>query len=1008
MDTDQASSAGQPAFRVVVAATFTAEPLKESVDFWMQELELSAAVEFAPYDQVFQQLLDPGSMLAQNRNGVNVVLLRFEDWMRPGSGTSRRGLEQSLERNADDLIKAAQAAATKTTTPLIVGFCPDSPAANLDQQAQALFARIESELAAIAGLCLLKRSDFAQYSVDDYYDPRRDQLGHIPYTPTFFAALGTILARKIHSLLCPPHKVIVLDCDNTIWKGVVAEDGVAGIAFPPEYLALQRFMVDLAGKGFVICLCSKNDELDVLEAFDRRSDMVLKRDHLVAWRINWQPKSQNIQSLAQQLNLGLDSFVFVDDNPVECAEVRGACPEVLTLQLPIDGDLRGFLQHVWAFDRIRVTAEDQQRTEMYKQEAHRARFQQDAPTIGEFLAGLDLKVTIVQPGPDQIDRVAQLTQRTNQFNLTTVRRNAGEIARLADWNLECRVVEVSDRFGDYGLVGVAIFGSRDDALEIDTLLLSCRVLGRGVEHRVLNELGEIARRLNLARVDATLMPTKKNQPARDFLMGTAAVYGRQIDGVWRFEIPADVAATTVYSPAAAVTDDSITLGEIGPPATGRQSGKSEKFQRIATLLSRPEHVLAAARALAARKNIRRDLGRPLVAARTEIESELARIWADLLRLEQVGIQDSFFDLGGTSLLAVDLFAQLENRLGEALPLTSLITAPTIEQLARLVAGGANRDSLVLIRNGGDMPPLFLVHDGDGETMLYRNLALRLNHAHSVYGLQPYSLPNVPIAHTQIEDMAAHHIAKMRSIQPQGPYLVGGMCAGGVIAFEIGLQLERQGETVALVAVIDAADVAATPKAWRMARQRFRNFSSVINQDRSVRIDRRAMAVLKRVFGKATNLTSYLVGQRLKEWRDGNRMRQFRSRLDRGRALPRSLQGIPVRTAYQFAERFYRPDGLFGGKLVLFRATHGEGSDEPYIERYEDPLLGWGRRSQLDVLVHDVPGGHSSMLQEPNVRVLAEQLQTAIDDVLVNLAIPPHELVRKDSRKQPARPVTMTR
>ena len=188
--------------------------------------------------------------------------------------------------------------------------------------------------------------------------------------------------------------------------------------------------------------------------------MILKRDHLVSWRINWQSKSENIRSLARDLNLGLDSFIFLDDNPVECAEVRAGCPEVLTLRLPIDGNIEEFLRHVWAFDRLRVTSEDRHRTTMYKQEADRARFQREVPTIGDFLAGLDLRIGFSKPAPEQVDRIAQLTHRTNQFNFTTVRRNDGEIHRLAESGLECRAVEVKDRFGDYGLVGVMIFGSR--------------------------------------------------------------------------------------------------------------------------------------------------------------------------------------------------------------------------------------------------------------------------------------------------------------------------------------------------------------------------------------------------------------------------------------------------------------------------------------------------------------------------------------------------------------------
>jgi FkbH-like protein len=478
-------AAVRPARRIVVAATFTAEPVQDILEFWMGELNLPAAVEFAPYDQVFQQLLDPGSALSQNYQGVNVVLVRLEDWMRLRLGVERHeSLEESLARNAADLVSAARGAAARSTAPLIIGICPDSPAARVDPVALALFTRIAEwivgELGPVSGIYLLGPADFDLYPTADYYDLRRDQLGHIPYTPSFFAALGTILSRKVHSLINRPYKVVVLDCDNTLWKGVVGEEGLTGITIPPPWVALQQFMLKLASQGFLLCLCSKNDEPDVLDVFDCRPDMVLKREHLVSWRINWQPKSQNIRALAQELNLGLDSFIFIDDNPVECAEVRSGCPEVLTLRLPIDGDIEGFLRHVWAFDRLRVTSEDQQRTTMYKQEADRARFQRDAPTIDEFLAGLDLRVKISEPVPEQVDRIAQLTQRTNQFNFTTIRRNDGEIRRLAESGLECRAVEVRDRFGDYGLVGVMIFGGCGAALEVDTFLLSCRALGRGV------------------------------------------------------------------------------------------------------------------------------------------------------------------------------------------------------------------------------------------------------------------------------------------------------------------------------------------------------------------------------------------------------------------------------------------------------------------------------------------------------------------------------------------------
>jgi thioesterase domain-containing protein len=300
-----------------------------------------------------------------------------------------------------------------------------------------------------------------------------------------------------------------------------------------------------------------------------------------------------------------------------------------------------------------------------------------------------------------------------------------------------------------------------------------------------------------------------------------------------------------------------------------------------------------------------------------------------------------------------------------------------------MAGGAERDSLVLIREGGARPPLFLVHDGDGETMLYRNLALRLDAGHAVYGLQPYALEGVPMAHTRIPEMAAYHIGKIRSVRPRGPYLLGGMCAGGVIAFEIARQLQAMGERVALLALLDAADPAAAPKAWRVAGQRLQRFGGVFREAGTASPVRRAAAILGKAFTKARNLATYVVRERSERARDEVRMRLFRARLDRGRRPWRALGHVPVRTAYLFAERDYRPDGRFDGELVLFRATEGIGPDEPYIERYDDPLLGWGRRATRGVRAIDVPGGHAGMLQEPHVEALAEQMQSYIDQVLAD-------------------------
>ena len=164
-----------------------------------------------------------------------------------------------------------------------------------------------------------------RYPVADYHDPHGHRLGHLLYTPAGYAALATAVYRAVFALRPNPYKVIVLDCDNTLWKGACAEDGPRGIDPGGEYRALQQFMLAQMNAGMLLCLCSRNDEKDVLEVFERRSDMVLRREHLASWRINWNRKSDNLRSLSRELGLGLDSFVFVDDNPLECEIGRASC-----------------------------------------------------------------------------------------------------------------------------------------------------------------------------------------------------------------------------------------------------------------------------------------------------------------------------------------------------------------------------------------------------------------------------------------------------------------------------------------------------------------------------------------------------------------------------------------------------------------------------------------------------------------------------------------------------------
>ena len=380
------------------------------------------------------------------------------------------------------------------------------------------------------------------------------------------------------------------------------------------------------------------------------------------------------------------------------------------------------------------------------------------------------------------------------------------------------------------------------------------------------------------------------------------------------------------------------------------------------------------------------LRRHYEAPQGKVEEALAGIWQALLRVERVGRNDNFFELGGYSMLALDLRSRVESELGVEVSLSALIEAPTVAGLAQLIEGHAPRDSLVLIREGAGGPavgergpPVFLVHDGDGETLLYRNLALRLDRRHAVYGLNPYALRGVPMAHTRISDMAAYHIGKIKSVQPLGPYVLGGMCAGGVIAFEMALQLQARGERVALVALLDASTPGAPLKPWRLAKERLDRLAGELRRVQKASAIRRAVSFAGSFARKLRNFVAYQVGKAWGEARDKLRMRLLRAALDRGRRPPRLIGQLSATITYLHAEREYRPGrALEEGGLVLFRATRGEGIDAPFIDFYEDPLLGWGSLSSHGVCAVDVPGGHTSMLQEPHVDILAHRMQEAID------------------------------
>jgi FkbH-like protein len=356
-------------------------------------------------------------------------------------------------------------------------------------------------------------------------DPRMWFTARMPWGEEMLAGISREYMRYVAAANGLSRKCIVVDLDNTLWGGVVGEDGASGIQLGSEapgnaYVALQNELEKLSRRGVLLAICSKNNLEDALPVLESHPEMVLRMSHFAAVRINWTAKPANIREIARELNIGLDSLVFLDDNPVERAAVRSELPEVLTPELPSDpaGYRRALLEIMGVFDTLTLTNEDRERNRLYAEQRLRqeARTQlEQSGSLEDYLTDLAITVDIEEANDVSLPRIAQLTSKTNQFNLTTRRYTVAEISHKQSLGARVLSARVRDRFGDNGLTAVAIVESDGTSVwSIDTLLLSCRVMGRGVETALLSFIVDMARRSGVRQLRGTYLPTAKNSVVR--------------------------------------------------------------------------------------------------------------------------------------------------------------------------------------------------------------------------------------------------------------------------------------------------------------------------------------------------------------------------------------------------------------------------------------------------------------------------------------------------------------
>lgn len=628
-----------------------------------------------------QEALDPTSESSRNAaGGMNVFLIRPSD------------LGEALAETG----QAIAALAARSTATQLVMICPDqAPVGDLTPLTAPLSGLSNVDLVTDAELAAL-------YPVTDIFDPDSDASGHIPYTETIFVSAGTRIVRALSLRSRPPVKVLALDADNTLWGGICGEDGPAGLRLDGPYQALREFAVQKRAEGLLLVLISKNQEADVDRVFaERADDLLLTKADFSGWKANWNPKSQSLRELAAELNLGLDSFVFLDDNPAEIGEVSANAPGALALTLPENADgIPAFLAHLWPLDTLPATAEDAARAEFYRQESERRDLRAAAPSFADFLRGLNLQIEISETTAEDLSRVAQLTKRTNQFNANPLRLSEGELVGTS-----CLSVKVRDRFGDYGLVGAMQEGQVDDStLSVPLFLLSCRAMGKGVERVMLKTLAERALAAGAKTLSIAFTETDRNEPVRRFF-----------EGLGGFTL--DAAKIAALSPVPEETESATS-----PDKTTTTVAKSSAplfdatlAQRIATELRDPQALHSL---LTATKRPRPEIAQAFVKPGTKTQARLAEIWRGILGLEDVGLEDPFSALGGSSIQLVRLHAALRREFGTALELVELFELPTIAAQASKL--DAERTSSTVSITSTDHP-----RSSDDDAVAVIGVALRV-------------------------------------------------------------------------------------------------------------------------------------------------------------------------------------------------------------------------------------------------------------------------------------------
>ncbi|RKY10375.1 MAG: hypothetical protein DRP56_01165 [Planctomycetota bacterium] len=509
----------QSSIKVAFLSSFTVDPLVDFTVVQAAACGIGIQIYIAPYGQIAQEILNPESGLYTFDPDVTVLMVEADS------------LAENPLDAADELATLSRKFTEKCPGILVLGNFtapPNWPLHILETQRRERTRQANHQLKEhFKDDPRVQSCDLdtlaAYYGYANAISAEMAAMAKIPFSEGFLALLAKKLVSHLKAHAGIIRKCLVLDCDNTLWGGIIGEDGIDGIALGPdwpgrEFLDFQKVILELYDQGVILAINSKNNEADVMGVLHDHPHMVLREKHFAAICVNWNPKPENMKTLADQINIGLDTFVFVDDNPAERQMMRQMLPEVEVLELPDNPALyEKTLRETSCLVKASLTDEDKKRGAIYAAQRQRNQLQQSTATLQDYLKSLAMVCTIRLAAEKDVKRAAQLTQRTNQFNLTTRRYTESDIQQMvdsADWNVY--VLGLKDKFGDNGTVGLALVEKQNKSQRIDTFLMSCRVIGRQVEEALVDRICRDAVAENAQTITAEYIKTQKNTLVADF------------------------------------------------------------------------------------------------------------------------------------------------------------------------------------------------------------------------------------------------------------------------------------------------------------------------------------------------------------------------------------------------------------------------------------------------------------------------------------------------------------